>query len=127
MSPGVSSFLFRSPELRSTCRFAKGGPRNRPRGSETSRFPKTLFFSFLYPDKKHTKKMKILFSWHYRHRWRLGPTRLFLVVYAPQQLWPVHAGSDDSSLSFIYKFYFTKAMRFPRQLISGNYCIFSSS
>lgn len=87
----------------------------------------TLCFSFLYTDRKHKKKIKILFSWHYRHRWWLITTSPFLVAYASQQFCPAHVGSDTSSLSFMYKFYFTKAMRFPRQLISGNYCAFSSS
>lgn len=62
MSPGVSSFLFRSPELRSTCRFAKRGPRNRPRGSGTSRSPKTLFFFLsLYRQEAQKKDEDLIF------------------------------------------------------------------
>lgn len=72
------------------------------------------FFLLLHRQEAQ-KKIMILFSFLILQMQVVARTyRLFLIAYALQQLWPAHVGSDNSSLSFMYKFYFTRAMRFPQ-------------
>lgn len=93
LSLGASSFLFRSPDLRCTWKFAKETDQEEVKLQCLPKHP--AFYPSSIQTRSTIKKVK---TFQALQRWRLILISLFFIACAPQQLWPICVGSDDSCL-----------------------------